>query len=58
MMSDSWKEVPDERPTFGQLIIQLEEMMSKDSTYFDFDFFVAETDFNILMCFVDSEWSN
>ena len=37
MMSDCWKEVPDERPTFGQLIIQLEEMMTKDSPYFDFE---------------------
>ena len=37
MMSDCWKEVPDERPTFEQLIVQLEEMMTTDTTYFDFE---------------------
>lgn len=37
MMSDCWKEVPDERPTFEQLIIQLEEMMTKDTPYFYFE---------------------
>jgi len=37
MMSDCWKEVPDERPTFEQLIVQLEEMMTKDTPYFDFE---------------------
>ena len=37
MISDCWKEVPDERPTFEQLIVQLEEMMTKDTPYFDFE---------------------
>ena len=36
-MSDCWKEVPDERPTFEQLIVQLEEMMTTDTPYFDFE---------------------
>lgn len=35
MMSDCWKEVPDERPTFEQLIVQLEQMMTTDTPYFD-----------------------
>ena len=37
MMSDCWKEVPDERPTFEQLIVQLEKMMTTDTPYFDFE---------------------
>ena len=37
MMSDCWKEVPDERPTFEQLIVQLEKMMTKDTPYFYFE---------------------
>jgi len=37
MMSDCWKQVPDERPTFEQLIVQLEEMMTKDTPHFDFE---------------------
>jgi len=36
-MSDCWKEVPDERPTFEQLIVQLEEMLTKGTPYFDFE---------------------
>ncbi len=37
IMSDCWKEVPDERPTFEQLIGTLEQMMSKDTPYADFE---------------------
>ena len=37
MMLDCWKEVPDERPTFEQLIVQLEQMMTTDTPYFDFE---------------------
>ena len=37
MMSDCWKEAPDERPTFEQLIVTLEEMMTRDTPYTDFN---------------------
>ena len=37
MMLDCWKEAPDERPTFEQLIVTLEQMMTKDTPYFDFE---------------------
>lgn len=37
MMSDCWKEEPDERPTFEQLVGTLEQMMTKDTPYFDFN---------------------
>ena len=37
MMSDCWKEAPDERPTFEQLIVTLEEMMTRDTPYADFN---------------------
>ena len=37
MMLDCWKEEPDERPTFKQLIVQLEQMMTTDTPYFDFE---------------------
>ena len=37
MMLDCWKEVPDERPTFEQLIVTLEQMMTTDTPYFDFE---------------------
>ncbi|KAJ7323431.1 hypothetical protein OS493_031628 [Desmophyllum pertusum] len=37
LMSDCWKEDPDERPTFEQLISTLENMMTKNTPYFDFD---------------------
>ena len=36
-MLDCWKEVPDERPTFDQLIVTLEQMMTTDTPYFDFE---------------------
>ena len=36
MMSDCWKEAPDERPAFEQLIVTLEEMMTRDTPYTDF----------------------
>ena len=37
MMSNCWKEVPDERPTFEQLIVQLEQMMTRNTPYFDLE---------------------
>jgi len=37
MMLDCWKEVPDERPKFEQLIEQLEQMMTIDTPYIDFE---------------------
>ena len=37
MMTDCWKEAPDERPTFEQLIVNLEEMMTRDTPYTDFN---------------------
>ena len=37
MMLDCWKEGPDERPTFEQLIVTLEQMMTTDTPYFDFE---------------------
>ena len=37
MMSDCWKEDPDERPTFEQLIETLEQLMTKDTPYVDFN---------------------
>ena len=36
-MSDCWKEEPDERPSFEQLISTLEQMMTKSNDYYDFD---------------------
>ena len=36
-MLDCWKEEPDERPSFEQLIPKLEKMLKKDSPYFDWD---------------------
>ena len=37
MMLDCWKEGPDERPTFEQLIVTLEQMMTTDTPYFDLE---------------------
>ena len=37
LMLDCWKEDPDERPTFAQLIATLEEMMTTDTPYYDFN---------------------
>jgi len=35
-MSDCWKEVPDERPTFEQLIVQLEfEKLDETEAYYN-----------------------
>ena len=36
-MLDCWKEEPNERPSFEQLIPKLETMMTKDNPYFDWD---------------------
>ena len=35
LMLDCWKEDPDERPTFTQLISIMEEMMTTDTPYYD-----------------------
>ena len=37
LMLDCWKEEPDERPSFEQLISALETMMEKDTPYFDWN---------------------
>lgn len=39
LMSSCWKENPEERPTFDQLTTTLENMMTKDCPYFDFNKF-------------------
>ena len=36
-MRDCWNEDPDERPTLAQLIATLEEMMTTDTPYYDFN---------------------
>ena len=35
-MMDCWKEDPNERPSFSQLIPILEKMMTEDTPYYDF----------------------
>ena len=35
-MMDCWKDDPNERPSFSQLIPILEEMMTVDTPYYDF----------------------
>lgn len=35
-MLDCWKDDPDERPPFAQLISTLEKMMTADTPYYDF----------------------
>ena len=57
MMLDCWKEVPDERPTFEQLILQLELMMTIDTPYFDFEK-LDETEAYYNEAFSDSNESN
>ncbi|XP_022786877.1 uncharacterized protein LOC111327055 isoform X1 [Stylophora pistillata] len=37
LILECWKEDPSERPTFRDLIPTLEEMMTKDTPYYDFD---------------------
>ena len=37
LMLNCWKEDPSERPTFEELISTLEEMMTRDTPYYDFD---------------------
>jgi len=56
-MLDCWKEVPDERPTFEQLILQLELMMTIDTPYFDFEK-LDETEAYYNEAFSDSNESN
>ena len=34
-MLDCWKAEPEERPSFKQLVTRMEEMMTRDSPYFD-----------------------
>ena len=36
-MLDCWKEDPEERPSFEQLLTRMEEMMTRDAPYFDFN---------------------
>jgi len=36
LMLDCWKEDPDERPTFAQLVSTLEEMLESDTPYYHF----------------------
>lgn len=36
-MADCWKQMPDKRPSFEQLIATLEQMMTKDTLYADFE---------------------
>ena len=36
-MSDCWKEQSDERPSFAQVITALEELMTGDTPYYDFN---------------------
>ena len=36
-MSGCWKDQPGERPSFGQLISALEELMTADTPYYDFN---------------------
>ena len=35
-MTDCWKQNPDERPSFQQLVETLERLMMQDVEYFDF----------------------
>lgn len=36
-MMDCWKENPDERPSFQELVLRLEELMLEEVEYFDFN---------------------
>ena len=36
-MMECWKEDPNERPTFEEIISTLEEMMTRNTPYYDFD---------------------
>ena len=35
LMLDCWKADPEERPSFEQLLTRMEEMMTRDTPYFD-----------------------
>ncbi|XP_022793930.1 receptor-type tyrosine-protein kinase FLT3-like, partial [Stylophora pistillata] len=37
LMLNCWREDPEERPSFEQLITKLEEMITRDTPYFDFN---------------------
>ena len=54
---DCWKEVAVERPTFEQLILQLEQMMTTDTPYFDFEK-LDDTEAYYNEAFSDSNESN
>ena len=45
MMTDYWKENPDDRPNFTQIRERLEEMMQKDKPYLDFSVFDESKDY-------------
>ena len=36
-MMECWKQNPDERPSFQELVVRLEQLMLQDVEYFDFN---------------------
>ena len=36
-MTECWKQNPDERPSFQELVERLEQLMLQEVEYFDFD---------------------
>ena len=36
-MMECWKQIPDERPSFQELVERLEQLMLQDVEYFDFN---------------------
>ena len=37
LMMECWKQIPDERPSFQELVERLEQLMLQDVEYFDFN---------------------